>query len=94
MRVEGRIIGKMYAQPCLHGETGIGFLQSRHGLFGLLVVAGPGVCRGKVDERIPILRAARDCLVAPFDGLFPLREMGVEVANLVQSIGDERIART
>jgi hypothetical protein len=84
LRVEGRIIGKMYAQPCLHGEAGIGFLQSRHGLFGLLVVAGPGVGRGEADERVPIVRRGRARLLAPFNRLFPLRQLRVEEANLQQ----------
>ena len=76
----------MHARPCLHGEAGIDFLQLRHGLFGLLVVAGPGVGGGEFDERVPILRRARERLVAPFDRLFPLRQMRVEAANPVLPI--------
>ena len=80
--------------PGLHGEAGIDFLQLGRGLLRLLVVAGPGVGGGEVDETgTKFCRAAGDRLVAPFDRLLPLREMGVEVANIVLPKRHARIAR-
>src|SRR5271166_2528578 len=60
LRVEGRIVGPMDARPFLHADAWIDFLKLRHGLLGLLVVAGPGVGRGEIDEGVPIRRRARD----------------------------------
>ena len=91
--VEGRIVGPVDARPFLHGEAGIDFLQLRCGLLRLLVVAGPGVGGGEIDKRVPNLRRARVRLVAPFDRLFPLRQMGVE-GQTSNCHGDARIART
>jgi Molybdopterin-binding domain of aldehyde dehydrogenase len=51
LRVEGRIVGPVHAGPGLHGEAGIDFLQLSGGLFRFLVVAGPSIGGGEVDER-------------------------------------------
>jgi hypothetical protein len=69
LRFPGRIVAHKHAHPCLYREAMIDFLQLRHSPFGLLVVAGPGVGRGEVDERGSILRCASNCLAALFDGL-------------------------
>ena len=51
--------------------------------FASFIVTEPAVGGGEVGVRLLRRVAAGDRLVAPFDCLFPLGEMGVEVANIV-----------
>src|ERR1700722_6566545 len=92
--VEGRIVTPVDAGPALHGEVRIEFPQLRDGLLGLLVVAGPSIGGGEVDVREHGVVAARNRLAAPFDRLFLLGQMGVEVARFELPPGHVRIART
>src|SRR3984957_20889378 len=82
LRVEGRIVGPVDARPSLNGEVRIKLPQLGNGLLRLLVVAGPRVGGGEVDERVHALIAARDRLAAPLDRLLPLGEVGMGVAHV------------
>jgi hypothetical protein len=92
-RVVGRIVAHVPSGPGLHGEAGKDFPQLGGGVLCLLVVACPGVGGGEEDIRIQNLRVARDRLLAPWNGLFPLGDLAVEDAHEKLPRRHTRVAR-
>src|SRR5574337_1401176 len=94
LRVERRIVGPMDGGPTLHCELGVDFLQLGGCLLRFPLVPGPAMGGGEVDQCESVVWHADDSVVAPFDCLFPLSQMGVDMAHPVLPLRQERITRT
>ena len=82
LRIEGRIVAPMNARPCLNGEVGIDFSQLRHGLLGFLSWPAQAFAAARSTNGYQSLESPAIDLLHEFDRLFPLGEMGVEVADV------------
>ena len=78
---------------CWTVQPGFRFNNSATARPGLRVAARPGIGGGDIDDREPIRGVACVRLVAPIDGLFPLRQVAVQDARVGLPKRDVRITQ-